>query len=129
MDMKGAFRATVELASKLWHLRRDSFLDSSLSLAHLEDMLATVEREEFSEGKLGRWLGWAQAAVVAAGVASLEDMKAINVAYSGKEALPLDPYPWVDYWARSAHREAPGDVFSPREGYEQNRANYPEGVR
>jgi hypothetical protein len=53
---------------------------------HLRDMLRIMESgdnpqhpgEAFSEGKMGRWLGWAQAAVVSMGCASLDDMKQIN---------------------------------------------------
>lgn len=53
-------------------------------------MLAKMESDSspqgggFSEGKLGRWLGWAQAAVVAINLATLDDMKAINIKWSGK---------------------------------------------
>jgi hypothetical protein len=36
----------------------------------------------FSDAKLGRWLGWAQCAVVASGVATLTDMKEINQAHA-----------------------------------------------
>lgn len=58
---------------------------------HLQDMVERVEAAmsmpgmEFSEAKLGRWLGWMQGAVVAAQVGlSLDDMKAINVSYAGE---------------------------------------------
>jgi hypothetical protein len=61
-------------------------LNTDLQPQHLRDMLATMEsgvnpqdtERNFSDGKTGRWLGWAQAAVVAMGLASLEDMKTIN---------------------------------------------------
>ena len=43
-------------------------------------MLEIVEKSDFSEAKLGRWLGWAQCAVVAANVGiTLADMKALNM--------------------------------------------------
>lgn len=47
---------------------------------HLQDMCEQILREpqRFSEAKLGRWLGWAQACVVAGGYGTLHDMKAIN---------------------------------------------------
>jgi len=54
-----------------------------LDFPHLLDMYNRVHSGEieFSEAKLGRWLGWMQAAVVAAGIGlTLEDMKAINKA-------------------------------------------------
>ncbi len=48
-------------------------------LAKMESGINPQDSEKgFSEGKLGRWLGWAQASVVAMGLASLEDMKEIN---------------------------------------------------
>jgi hypothetical protein len=61
-------------------------LDADLQPPHIRDMLATMEsginpqdtERNFGEGKMGRWLGWAQAAVVAQGCGSLDDMKAIN---------------------------------------------------
>lgn len=73
-----ALRFTVELA-------RERELEvapgDSLGLAHLEGMLATVEsdkRFEKDSGKLGRWLGWAQAALVAGGRANLKELKELN---------------------------------------------------
>lgn len=51
--------------------------DSDLGLHHLMQMRIRAQNVEGS--KLGRWLGWAQCAVVAAGVGlTLDDMKAIN---------------------------------------------------
>jgi hypothetical protein len=73
-----AFRDTVALAKRrgLAVTRKPE-----LSLEHVQDMLRKVESdpEAFSPSKLGRWLGWAQAAVVSWGNCSLEDMKQINV--------------------------------------------------
>lgn len=65
------------------HLAR---LDADLQPAHIRSMFKTMEsgvnpqdtERGFSDGKMGRWLGWAQAAVVAMGCASLNDMKRIN---------------------------------------------------
>lgn len=51
--------------------------DSDLGLHHLMQMRIRAQNMEGS--KLGRWLGWAQCAVVAAGVGlTLDDMKTIN---------------------------------------------------
>lgn len=48
---------------------------------HLEGMLETMIQDMWMpDDKLGRWLGWMQCAVVAAGCGTLEDMKAINKA-------------------------------------------------
>ena len=63
-----------------------SAMNAGLSPPHLREMLEVMEYgdnpqhpgEPFGEAKMGRWLGWAQAAVVAMNLASLDDMKAIN---------------------------------------------------
>jgi hypothetical protein len=75
-----AFRETVELAERLGMPEEPG---NNLGLEHLRSMLETASNSDFSRGKLGRWLGWAQCAVVAANVgASLDAMKAINMAAS-----------------------------------------------
>ena len=49
---------------------------------HLQEMVEQAQNGEFSDAKLGRWLGWMQCSVVAAGIGlSLEDMKSINRRY------------------------------------------------
>jgi hypothetical protein len=52
--------------------------EGSLSYEHIAGMQITMQESEMSYGKMCRWLGWAQCAVVASGVATLDDMKAIN---------------------------------------------------
>jgi hypothetical protein len=89
MDQLAAMRETVELMEAKMSesfIPYRTYLDPSLSPDHVRDMLRIMEsgsnpqdtERGFSEGKMGRWLGWAQAAVVAMGVATLEDMKDIN---------------------------------------------------
>jgi hypothetical protein len=74
-----AFRDTVSLAEKA-EMPPMSAVHDSLGLAHMRSMLKRIEAGEFSESKLGRWLGWAQAALVAANVGvTLEDVKQINL--------------------------------------------------
>lgn len=47
---------------------------------------------DFSEAKLGRWLGWAQAAVVAANIGvTLDDVKALNKRFA--DPVTPDPNP------------------------------------
>lgn len=66
-------------------------LDPSLRPQHLREMLAVMEtginphdtERDFGEAKMGRWLGWAQGAVVAMGLADLDDMKALNKSHAG----------------------------------------------
>ncbi len=55
-------------------------------LEHLRSMLAKVNASKFSDAKLGRWLGWAQCAVVAANVGpTLDDMKALNMRHADRK--------------------------------------------
>lgn len=49
-----------------------------LSRAHVVSMLERIECGEIAGEKAHRWLGWAQAACVAAGAGTLDDMKEIN---------------------------------------------------
>lgn len=77
MNQLRALRETVELAERRG---MPTLPGSDVGLGHLRSMLETVETSEFSEAKLGRWLGWAQCAVVAANVGvTLADMKALNM--------------------------------------------------
>jgi hypothetical protein len=63
--------------------------DEALRELHVRDMLMRVANGEITGRKAHRWLGWAQCAAVAAGVGTLEDMKAINKAASDEaEATP-----------------------------------------
>lgn len=79
MDMRKAFDATLALARERGMDQQASRVPE-LSYAHLADMRARLE-DGFSGAKLGRWLGWAQAAVVAAGCGTLEEMKQINMSF------------------------------------------------
>ena len=81
MDMVAAARDTLALARE--HDLDDISSDTEeLDYPHLVQMLHEMESkpEKFSPAKMGRWLGWMQAAVVAqsCGAISLEDMKQIN---------------------------------------------------
>jgi hypothetical protein len=76
MNQLAALRDTVALAERCG---MPEMPGSELGLGHLRSMLATVTASNFSAAKLGRWLGWAQCAVVAANVGiPLDDMKALN---------------------------------------------------
>jgi hypothetical protein len=82
MDMRAAFKETIELADayKMWEAETDS---DELSYKHIVGMYSRIT-SEFSEGKLGRWLGWAQAALVASGCGvTLDHMKELNKKYAG----------------------------------------------
>jgi len=76
MDMIAAFQDTLELA-------RERGADNCTSewpecdYAHLEEMYNQMVESpgDFSEGKRGRWLGWAQGALASSGVLSLEEAR------------------------------------------------------
>lgn len=69
-----AFKSTIALAEKSGMPRA-----GDVGLDHIKGMLSRIAGGSFSSAKLGRWLGWAQAAVVAAKCGpTLDDMKCIN---------------------------------------------------
>lgn len=78
MDQLAAMRWTLSRAHE--HGMHDvEGLAEGCDYWHLQDMVERAQAGEFSEAKLGRWLGWMQCAVVAAGIGlTLEDMKEIN---------------------------------------------------
>ncbi|MFV8227354.1 hypothetical protein [Mycolicibacterium fortuitum] len=60
---------------------------SDLGLEHLRQMAHTAESSSFDPAKLGRWLGWAQCAVVSANIGvTLADMKALNLRHASRLA-------------------------------------------
>lgn len=80
MNQADALRETVRLAEQHG---MPEIPGSELGLDHLRSMLTTVSRSKFSEAKLGRWLGWAQCALVAADVGvTLADMKTLNACHT-----------------------------------------------
>ncbi len=55
---------------------------SPVGLAHLRQMATTAAANDFGDAKLGRWLGWAQCAVVAADIGlTLDDMMSLNTTH------------------------------------------------
>jgi len=79
MNQAQAFVDTLTFAQKAG-MADCEFDIAEVNYWHLQDMVEQIIRDpaRFSEGKLGRWLGWAQACVVAGGYGTLQDMKAIN---------------------------------------------------
>lgn len=73
MNVLGAMEATVRIA-----IRNGMKGEGSLSLEHIISMQEEMRTLPMSEDKLNRWLGWAQAAVVADKKATLDDMREIN---------------------------------------------------
>lgn len=80
IDQKEAFRQTLELAA-LHGMDMIAFDELELSFQHLQDMYTRIlhGKADFDGEKLGRYLGWAQCAVVAAGIGvTLQDMIDLN---------------------------------------------------
>ena len=75
MKVRAAMDETMRLALPGQHLAPTT---GPLSMKHLMDMHVRAQSPEMSEGKLNRWLGWMQAAVVSWGDLTLDDMKEIN---------------------------------------------------
>lgn len=83
MNQRQAFLDTVDLAAERG---MQEIPGSPLGLEHLREMSVRVQWDDFSDAKIGRWLGWAQCAVVAADIGvTLDDMKRINRLYSEEE--------------------------------------------
>ncbi|QRY43163.1 hypothetical protein JVX93_21705 [Mycolicibacterium boenickei] len=79
MNQLAAFNDTISLAEQ----RGMPEHRGELGLAHLRSMYDQAVSSDFSDAKLGRWLGWAQCAVVASSIGvTLEDMKQINLRHS-----------------------------------------------
>lgn len=83
MNQREAFRETLEIA-RANGLDRCTSDHPELDYDHLLEMYnkileADALGEPFSETKIGRWLGWAQAAVVCNGGGDLQGMKDINM--------------------------------------------------
>lgn len=67
---------TVSPAALEWHL--NPALSDAVKGMHVADMLRRIQIREITGTKAHRWLGWAQACIVFAGIGTLDDMKRIN---------------------------------------------------
>lgn len=78
MDQLTAFDNTLALALERG-MPHTSPITPRLGLDHLIKMRAILaENPDWPADKVGRWLGWAQCAVVAAGKATDKEMEDIN---------------------------------------------------
>ena len=92
MDMVSAAKETILLWEESLKKGNPQLTSKNeLTYGHCASMVRTMERgiskesgEKFSEGKMGRWLGWIQACAVMNSAMSLEDMKALNIKYASK---------------------------------------------
>lgn len=85
MNQSAAFHETIRLAEQHG---MPEMPGSDLGLQHLRFMHDTVNTSTFSDAKLGRWLGWAQCALVAADVGvTLADMKELNARHTQPKPL------------------------------------------
>lgn len=90
MDMIEAAKETLKVAvSKGYDKEGADILEyiPELDYPHIKSMVECMETTVMSPTKIGRWLGWIQAACVAGtnGEMTLEDCKQINKKYSGKD--------------------------------------------
>lgn len=80
---------TKELHEKSWMLLAanltlqhfgEGLLEGDLSKTHCQEIYDYMENNlnEMSPAKIGRWLGWMQAAACASGGIGLEDLKELN---------------------------------------------------
>lgn len=82
MNQLAAMRETLTRAQERGMDDIQGFADGC-DYWHLQGMVERARAGEFSDAKLGRWLGWMQCAVVAAGIGlTLEDMKRINLSHA-----------------------------------------------
>ena len=77
LDITKAASATVELMRGKGKSERFP-QTGPLSFTHIMNMLVEIRIGQISGEKAHRWLGWAQCAIVSAGIATLDDMKNIN---------------------------------------------------
>ncbi len=80
MDQRAAFRDTLALARARNMPRHEGTEDG---LAHLESMHERITGD-FSDAKLGRWLGWAQKTLQVEAAMTLEEIKQVNLYRSGR---------------------------------------------
>ena len=81
MNQLAAFHDTIRLAEQ-----RGMHQDGELGLRHLRSMYKHAQSADLDDAKLGRWLGWAQCAVVAARIGiGLDDVKKINRHHTVRE--------------------------------------------
>lgn len=94
MNQLGAMYESVALGKERAKYVSDDeiIIKDGFSIEHMESMVRrargldseSTSEYPFSEAKLGRWLGWIQAALTAQGLLSLEEAKEINKKWSDK---------------------------------------------
>lgn len=82
MDIKLAAKATRPFLEECINTMPGPILagGNATSVEHLSDMLDKIESGEVAGEKAHRWLGWVQGVVCCRGGATLEEMKAVNLA-------------------------------------------------
>lgn len=84
MNMREAMKATLELAKERGY-DNIGFEEIGVDFPHLQSMYdrAMSSDIQFSEGKLGRWLGYVQGVLVANACCTLDEMKKLNERFAG----------------------------------------------
>lgn len=83
MDIKIAatrIKELVDLRLAEYDNTSNSFVSDTTDVGywHIVTVLENIESGEIADEKAHRWLGWAQCAIVAAGIGTLTEMKEIN---------------------------------------------------
>jgi hypothetical protein len=83
MNQRAAFKETVQKITDTINWSDDLLSNrEKYWLEHIQGMEARMD-ENFSDAKIGRWLGWVQGVSNAYGWLTLDDVKAINKKYAG----------------------------------------------
>jgi hypothetical protein len=82
MNTRAAIDETMAtLRSGKWDIS-NSYPSCAEHISHLFEMESRIKSEDFTVGKLNRWLGWMQAVIVVCTDATLDEMKEINKRWS-----------------------------------------------
>lgn len=77
MNQLAAMQDTLALAASREY-NNTKFEQLDVDYTHLVSMYERASTGEFSEGKLGRWLGYMQGVLIANGCITLDEAKALN---------------------------------------------------
>ncbi len=111
MNQLQALRDTVRIAQERG---MPELPGTDIGLEHLRHMADIAESSAFSPAKLGRWLGWAQCALVASNIGvTLEEMKALNLRHStGPRSTPTPGPPTTPALRRALENTTSADAQS-----------------
>lgn len=110
MNVLAAIKETMALVdnrrARVFKMDVENYTHPATGYDHIVQMYRTILNNGMSEGKLNRWLGWIQCSVCSWGIATLDEMKAINEMHSREEPK----HHWVVML-----NDFPDGVFTTRE--------------